>query len=280
VSALDARRSLIAKTARPLLVAPYVSESTGDALIRAGWSWADTSGNYDLRAPGLVLRERQPVSKAPRPKHRLPLGSGSLAIIRSLIRDTSKVDPNVLATTAGVTQPRASQVLAQLTALGLVERPSRTVWRPDRSQLLDRFLAEYRGPGGTTTYHYSLAPLTSVAVTLARQRPTNHAISADVGVDLVAPWRQPSVVIIYAHAGFSLEGTDLVRAQGRDDANVIVRSPSDTSVFPNPLVCAAVQGVEVPLADPTQMMWDLIDLGGADRLEAAGVIREWILEAQ
>jgi hypothetical protein len=280
VAALEAKRALIAETARPLLVAPYVSEPTGETLIKAGWSWADSSGNYDLRAAGLILRERQPGRKAPRPKHQLPLGSGSLAIIRSLIRSRDEVDPTALAGAAAVTQPRASQVLAQLTALGLVERPSRTVWRVDRPRLLDRFLAEYQGSGGTATYHYSLAPLTSLAITLAEKQRTNCVISADVGTDLVAPWRQPSVLVVYARAGFSLQGVDRVLAQGREDANVIVRSPSDTSIFPNPPVVATVHGIEVPLADPAQMMWDLLDLGGPDRLEAAGVIREWILKPQ
>jgi hypothetical protein len=31
------------------------------------------------------------------------------------------------------------------------------------------------------------------------------------------------------------------------------------------------------MADPTQMIWDLQDLGGADRLDAAGELREWLL---
>ena len=40
---------------------------------------------------------------------------------------------------------------------------------------------------------------------------------------------------------------------------------------------ATVRGVDIPLADETQLIWDLQDLGGADRLEAAGVLREWLL---
>jgi hypothetical protein len=38
-----------------------------------------------------------------------------------------------------------------------------------------------------------------------------------------------------------------------------------------------MDGVDVPLADLTQQIWDLQDLGGADRLEAAGRLREWLL---
>ena len=38
-----------------------------------------------------------------------------------------------------------------------------------------------------------------------------------------------------------------------------------------------VHGSDVPLADPLQQIWDLQDLGGADRLEAAGRLRQWLL---
>jgi hypothetical protein len=38
-----------------------------------------------------------------------------------------------------------------------------------------------------------------------------------------------------------------------------------------------VSGTDVYMADPTQMIWDLQDLGGEDRLEAAGRLREWLL---
>jgi hypothetical protein len=69
----------------------------------------------------------------------------------------------------------------------------------------------------------------------------------------------------------------LIDAQGRHDANVIVRMPDDQSVFPNPALTAQFRGSDVPLADPLQQIWDLNDLGGADRLEAAGRLRQWLL---
>ena len=51
-----------------------------------------------------------------------------------------------------------------------------------------------------------------------------------------------------------------------------------SSTLPVPLLAADVRGVEVGLADATQMIWDLHDLGGADRIEAAGKLREWLLK--
>jgi hypothetical protein len=103
-------------------------------------------------------------------------------------------------------------------------------------------------------------------------------VSADVGPDLIVPWRRPSLVILYARHAIDPPDLGLTDAQGRHDPNVIVRTPEDRSVFPVPALVGQIQGNEVPLADPLQQIWDLQDLGGADRIEAAGRLREWLLE--
>ncbi len=101
--------------------------------------------------------------------------------------------------------------------------------------------------------------------------------SADVGPDLIVPWRRPSLVILYTKHAIDPTDLKLVSAQGPHDANVILRMPEDRSVFPFAALVAQVQGNDVPLADPLQQIWDLQDLGGADRLEAAGRLRQWLL---
>jgi len=91
-------------------------------------------------------------------------------------------------------------------------------------------------------------------------------VSADVGPDLIVPWRRPSLVILYAKRVIDPAGLELIDAQGRHDANVIVRMPDDQSVFSGHVMTAQAHGGDVPLADPLQQIWDLQDLGGADRL--------------
>lgn len=85
-------------------------------------------------------------------------------------------------------------------------------------------------------------------------------------------------MILYARHAIDPSGLGLTDAQGRHDANVIMRNPEDRSVFLVPALIGQLQGNEVPLADPLQQIWDLQDLGGADRIEAAGRLREWLLE--
>ena len=120
-----------------------------------------------------------------------------------------------LAAQVGVSQPRVSQVLHHLLDLGLVDRAGHGRWQPHREALLDRFLAEYPGPGGSEQYCYSLDPPAEVAIHAGRisaaGRPV--AVSADVGPDLIAPWRRPSVVILYVTHVMDPSALGLVDAQ-------------------------------------------------------------------
>jgi hypothetical protein len=276
-------------TGTPLLIAPYVSKSLGDALTRNGWSWADVTGNFDLRAQGLRLRQRlnnSPPPRPPRTRSTLPQGTGSLAIIRFLIKQsdsTTTRGPTELANIAGVTQPRASQVLAKLKNSGLVERTTKG-WHAHKASLLDAFIADYRGPGGSELPLYSLDdPLDAAGRICQTYEADQHmkiAVSADVGPDLVAPWMRPTKVIVYASSPVELDDLDLVRAAGRSDANVLLRIPSDVSVFRFPPLEAEVKGQHLRLADEAQMIWDLHDLGGDDRTEAADHLRQWVLNAK
>jgi hypothetical protein len=274
----------LAARGHPLIIAPFISEPLGSILTREGWSWADAQGNFDLRAPGLLLRQRR-ASTAPAPKRKtLPRGSGSFAVIRALVGFSGGEDEepgaSALASQAGVSQPRASQILHDLHELELVDRTGHGRWQPRREALLDRFLAEYPGPGGSEQYCYSLDSPVEVAIRAGRVSTPDRPIvaSADVGPDLILPWRRPSLVILYAKPAIDPSGLGLTQAQGRHDANVIMRTARDRSVFPVPALVAQVQGCDVPLADPLQQIWDLQDLGGADRIEAAGRLRQWLLE--
>jgi hypothetical protein len=240
-----------------------------------------------------VLRQRR-TSVPPRPKRAgLPQGSGSLAIIRCLLErarpGAAEPSTSILAARAGVSQPRASQVLRRLRELGLLDASDGHRWRPDRAALLDRFVAEYPGPGGSVHgFHSSRSPMYIAELVSRVNTPEDPlVVSADVGPDLIAPgtgpdlivpWERPSVVVIYARHEISPSLLGLVEAGVAAGANVVLRVPADRSVFPVPPLEADAGTWAIPLVDPAQMIWELHDLGGADRLEAAGAMRDWILD--
>lgn len=262
----------------PMLFAPFITEGVASALAGLGWSWVDKMGNYDVRAPGLRLRQRLSTAPpAPQPAG-LPRGSASWAVIRWLVATASVPDLRPLMELPGVTKPRAYQVASSLAKLGLVEHKGRGPWLVEREALLDRFLAEYPGPGGSAAYFYSRqAPLELARQLVPAAGDGGVVVSADVGPDLVAPWRRPTHLVVYArplarlgnHAG-------LVPAHGPDDANVTCRYPEDRSVtaLAGPV---SADGDRLMVADPVQLIWELGALGGDDRLEAADKLRTWLL---
>lgn len=66
-------------------------------------------------------------------------------------------------------------------------------------------------------------------------------------------------------------------AEARSDASVIVRPTNDASLLlPAPGWPNEVSGIR--LVDPVQQWWDLLDLGGEDRSEAAERLRQAIVE--
>jgi hypothetical protein len=281
---LEALRRRLEASGTPMLLAPYVSPGQGEALVRAGWSWADTEGNFDLRSGPIRLRQRLPGAKKPRPAGSLPRGQGGLAVVRALIYGPKGFnDPRLgqqrLAAAAGVSQPRVAQVLGRLRDAGLVRGKGRE-WRADREALLDAFLEEYRGPGGQEAYFYTLDPLVNVAWAVASRGPGEEGVvSADVGPDLLTPVRAPTHLIAYLSGPPDLSRAEVVPAEGRGDANVILRWPTDRSVLGPEgwILVRPARGRRIRVAHPTQLMWDLRLLGGEDRLTAAEELRKWIL---
>jgi hypothetical protein len=289
VPRLDRTRHRLAYLGTPLLLAPFISVGEGEALSAHGWSWADGQGNFDLRSGTIRLRQRLPRTAVPPPRTGLPRAGGGLAVVRALIAHARYfTDPRLtqdrLAAAAGISQARVAQVMAQLREAGLVASKLGSS-DEDRARLLDAFLDQYAGPSGEEAYFYTLEPLKDVAQRL--RKPSfaagwPGAISADVGPDLIAPLRSPTVLIAYVKSPGTLEPSGLVAAQGRGDANVIVRAPRDSSVFgPDALpIIRPIDDTNVRLADPAQMIWDLHQLGGEDRVEAADRLREWVLTSR
>ena len=90
------------------------------------------------------------------------------------------------------------------------------------------------------------------------------------------PWRHPTLAVVYASGALDLSDAGFVQAEGRPDASVIVRWTTDrTLLAPAPPWPRVVD--DIPLTDPTQQWWDLIDLGGEDRREAADRLRAAIV---
>lgn len=277
VAGLDLDRAQLAAFGLPLLISDHVTAATGRKLSEAGWSWADRDGNMDIRGRGLLVRQRETTRAKRRHSATLPFGPSSLALLRWLASHEKDIwRTSELANCAGVSVATVSQVMMRLVALELAERPSRGNWRVQRGQLLTRFLHEYPGPGGESRHFYVAGSITNATKTFFEKRgDIELVVSGDVGADLFAPWRVPTHCIIYARSWFDTPALPgLVHADSRGSANFSVVVPDDQSFFSkDPLLVDAARSTGLALAHPTQIMWDLMQLGGEDRLEALNPIR-------
>ena len=252
------------------------------SVVRADSYWTST---YKSSYKSLLPRREKAytlaaVTKAAvRPPARR-WGPGTASIVRLLVASEAPATQVALAAAVGVSQPRVSQVIKQLTELDAVRAtPGGFVGR--RARLLDLYLDRSRpATVEPDSFWYSTRSIPEQARRIVEAAAREHAqvaFSADLGPDLLVPWRHPTMAVVYAGSSLGLETAGLVRAEGRADASTIVRRTNDqTLLVPAPSWPRAVDGI--PLVDPVQQWWDLIDLGGDDRREAAGRLRRAILD--
>jgi hypothetical protein len=185
-----------------------------------------------------------------------------------------------LASLIGVSQPRVSQVLARLSSAGTM-KPTADGYVGQRERLIDLYLADHHPARvGPDTPWYSLLSMREQVAGVcshAQRASVRVAVSSDLAPDLLAAWRHPTLTIVYTTDALDLSSVGFVRAQGRVDATLLVRHTSDSTLLaafePWP---RSVDGI--PLVDPLQQIWDLHDLGGEDRGEAADRLRRAVLD--
>lgn len=206
-------------------------------------------------------------------------GAGTAATVRLLVAADVPLTGVAIAAEVGVTQPRVSQVLKQLTGQRAVTAtPAGYVGDP--AILLELYRTRARPHLVEPERHwYSTRPLVEQAqrvMTLAFDHRAAIAFSADLAPDLVAPWRHPTVTIAYVDASLPFEDAGFVPAEGRADASLAVRWTDDRGLgVPAEPWADTVDGF--PIVDPCQQWWDLLDLGGEDRVEGAERLRQAIL---
>lgn len=207
-------------------------------------------------------------------------GAGTAAIVRELIAADAPRTQVALAQEVGVTQPRVSQVLEQLMNAHAASVSARG-YRGNQARLLDLYALRARPqllePEASWYSTRTLAEQATRLVRAARDQNTAVACSADLGPDLLVPWRHPTVLVTYVSAPLELSDAGFVPAEGRADASVLVRVTSDATLLePADTWPAIVE--DIPLTDPVQQWWDLLDLGGEDRKEAADRLRRAIID--
>lgn len=209
-------------------------------------------------------------------------GAGTAAIVRLLVAVDRPLTQVAIAEAVGVTQPRASQVVRSLADVGAVSA-SAAGYRGRRARLLDLYARRSRPHlVEPEVFWFSLRPMVEQTRAIARAAKavgSAIAVSADLGPDLLVPWRHPTFTIVYSSRPLHLDTAGFVPAEGIVDASVVMRHTDDPTLLePSPGWATSVDGI--PLTDPVQQWRDLLDLGGEDRKEAADRLRRAILNRE
>jgi hypothetical protein len=206
------------------------------------------------------------MAEAERPRTRRWGEATSRAVRLLAVRavPTLQVD---LAGELGITQPRVSQIGRLLAAEGI--RFADVHEADQRARLVELYVLHHTPATVTETLWYDIDPSheqVARAVDHLVDRGATVVVSADAAPDFVAPWRSPTLTVIYTDHDASLAPAGFVLAMARGEASIILRQVSDTSLLEP---WKAPMEAPFPLAHPLQQIWDLRDLGGEDRFEAA-----------
>jgi hypothetical protein len=150
----------------------------------------------------------------------------------------------------------------------LVERAP-TGWHAvDREACWDRFMVDYPGPRGLTTFWAATGDLATQlgrVERVAQERGAPEpAVSGDFAADFYAPWRRPSRVVAYLTDQPPLEehGFATVRSA---DATVELRTPMDPTILTTSRQWPSTRDRAPRLyTDPLISAWDLRRSPGGD----------------
>jgi hypothetical protein len=290
VPVTSTRRPVPPEPGGRLVIHSHPSVATRERYRQAGWSLVTADGTGWIRfADGTVLElSGPPAPRTPTAARGRP-GWSVWTLTRLLLAQPQPATQTALAEAAGLTQPRVSQLLRRLATQNLVSRTD-TGWAPtDWDALCDWWISGYPGPAGMVTHWYGLQPpaqqLTKVLGLLAQSDPTKAdgsgrlpAVSGDLAADLLAAWRRPTQLIVYASTGVDLTAVGLVTAADPTLATTVLVVPEDPAITLSPAADPQLQPSVEPIryADSIQILYDLTRSPGPDAGEATRHFRQWL----
>ncbi|HVB06851.1 MAG TPA: hypothetical protein VNF07_11460 [Acidimicrobiales bacterium] len=174
-----------------------------------------------------------------------------------------------------MSQPRISQIGRLLSAEGV--RFAEVHEADQRALLAYLYVAHHRPQVLRETYWYGLDRQLEQAELAAERLEATGAhvvVSADAGPDYVAPYRSPTLSVVYSDTPPDLGAVGFVPALGLGDASIVVREVTDPSLLEP---WAPPRAAPFPVAHPLQQVWDLCHLGGVDRKEAADRVVRYLV---
>jgi hypothetical protein len=243
--------------ARPLFIAPWISEQTRDRLRSEDVSFVDATGNVRLTAerPGLhVTAEGAAKNPWPTDKALQSLrGKGTMRAVRSLLEFTPPYGVRELAGKSEASAPTLSRVIDLLEREGLLTRDDRgRVLDLDWAGTIRRWARDYDVLSTNDSESY-LQPRGLSALTEALgSAKLVYALTGSLAAKELAPFAPSRLAMLYvdnlpeAAAALDCRPTDA-------GANVILLEPYDKVVY-----ARTIERSGLRIVNPTQLAVDLL----------------------
>jgi hypothetical protein len=260
--------------ARPLFIAPWISEQTRARLAADDVSFVDATGNVRLTAerPGLFITANG-ARKNPWPTDKSlqsMRGTGTMRAVRALLDFTPPYGVRELANRSEASAPTLSRVIDLLERDELLTRDQRgTVVDLDWAGTIRRWARDYDvlNTNGSSTY---LSPrgLPALAETL-RTTKTAYALTGSLAANEIAPYAPARLAMVYVqNVGDAADAFDLRPTDA--GGNVVLLAPYDPIVF-----VRTVERSNLRLVNPTQLAVDLLTGPGREPSEGEELL-DWM----
>lgn len=264
---------------------PGLTAGLRKRLLEIGASWVTDAGEVHLDAPwGLVSQELpRPVEEsASAGEVEATLSPGAVLVLQFLLEHPAPATQQRIASAVGLSQPRVSQVLKELGGDDLVERVA-DGWlaaRPERG--FDVVVAADPMVSALTLTWYGLATPRRQLAAIWHQAEIERAevrLCGDWAADLLAPWRQPGLIVVHADRTLDLDSAGFVPAPPASATVAVQVGPIRADWRPEPHMTAALtkQPIRWPLAPVTEIAREIAATGGSDAGQAIAELRaEWL----
>lgn len=261
------------RSLRRLYAAPEASKSVIEAALADEFDLVTTDPPLVIFNTEILLHEE---NSDRRPGRRTRTAWARWSLTRTLATSQHPRSQAELAELLGFSQQAISQALHRLAGTSKNEEG----WLGNSAELLDAWLDEYPGPGGTVQGWYNLDdPGTQArsATALLTELELTPVISGDIAADEYSPWQIPATALLYLPEiiDFSPAGFTPVDV---GDATMLTVVPDD------PTIRRTAQESPHPshrLADPAIVLWDLLHTSvGPNAEETAQRLRHRIVARQ
>jgi len=252
----------------PVLVAPYFSAQAMESCSELGLSWADLSGNADLKMEGVYVRVRGFETPKRETRSATTLyGPRSSRVIHALLLEPSrKWNTESLASASGVSFGQVSTVRNLLEQNDWLISSYGVATLSEPKKLLEDWAAHHK-PRRIAHRYFSLDPPAKLEARLESVLP-DYALTEFAAADRYAPYTRYQRVAFYVPQWTEDHGRELGLRGGDGASNVTIYETGDDIPF-----VEIVRGSRC--VSPIQTYLDLTQLAGRG-LAAA----EYLLETQ